>query len=111
MTSPNNYNSLGVGTTQLYNKKIVYNHKRHGVFKLGNRKFDFQLRHHFPTKLTAEFLVVDMVNNLDQLAEDSNTILSKLQEKVPHMNKAKLKASLDNYGNNRAKRVLSQMIH
>ncbi|RYG31935.1 hypothetical protein EON81_21775, partial [bacterium] len=35
VTSPNAYNTLGVGTTQLYNKKTVYNHKRHGNFTLG----------------------------------------------------------------------------
>lgn len=110
LTSPNNYNSLGVGTTQLYNKKTVYNHKRHGVFKLGNRKFDFQLRHHFPSKLTKEFLVVDMVNNLGQLAEDTNMLLSNLQEKVQHMDKSKLKTSLDAYGNIKAKRLLTPMI-
>ncbi|HEY1047297.1 MAG TPA: DUF6088 family protein, partial [Bacteroidia bacterium] len=37
--TPNSYNSLGLGTTQLYNKKVVYNHKRLGKFKLGNREF------------------------------------------------------------------------
>src|SRR5258707_15881163 len=37
VTSPNDYNTLGLGTTQLYNKRTVYNHKRHGDFKLGNR--------------------------------------------------------------------------
>ena len=45
LLTPNFYNSLGVGTTQLYNKKIVYNHKRHGKFILGNREFEFQLKH------------------------------------------------------------------
>jgi hypothetical protein len=39
ITSPNDYNALGVGTTQLYNTRRVYNHKRHGEFKLGNRSF------------------------------------------------------------------------
>lgn len=111
LTSPNNYNALGVGTTQLYNKKTVYNHKRHGVFKLGNRKFDFQLRHHFPTKLTSEFLVVDMMNNLDKLAEDTTAVLNKLEDKVQQMNKKKLKSSLDSYGNLRAKRLLAPMIN
>src|SRR5216684_4245685 len=37
LASPNAYNSLGVGTTQLYDKIVVYNHKRHGVFSLGGR--------------------------------------------------------------------------
>src|SRR5207253_9857957 len=40
LASPNAYNSLGVGTTQLYDKTIVYNHKRHGEFALGGRKFE-----------------------------------------------------------------------
>ena len=65
LVSPNSYNSLGVGTTQLYNKKVVYNHKRHGIFKLGNREFDFQRKYDFPTKITQEFLLVDLVNNLE----------------------------------------------
>jgi hypothetical protein len=38
LASPNAYNSLGVGTTQLYDKTVVYNHKRHGLFSLGGRK-------------------------------------------------------------------------
>ena len=40
--SPSSYNSLGLGTTQLYNKTFVYNHKRHGVFSFENRSFDFR---------------------------------------------------------------------
>jgi hypothetical protein len=29
ITSPNVYNGLGIGATQLYNQTVVYNHKRH----------------------------------------------------------------------------------
>jgi hypothetical protein len=36
--SPSAYNAVGLGTTQLYNRTLVYNHKRHGVFRLGNRQ-------------------------------------------------------------------------
>lgn len=39
LTSPNDYNSLGLGTTQLYNYQVVYNHKRHGRFELGGAVF------------------------------------------------------------------------
>lgn len=45
--SPNAYNSLGVGTTQLYDKTVVYNHKRQGEFQLGNRKFAFRVKPRF----------------------------------------------------------------
>ena len=44
LASPNAYNSLGVGTTQLYDMTIVYNHKRHGEFQLGGRKYAFRVK-------------------------------------------------------------------
>ena len=54
MFSPSAYNSAGLGTTPLYNRTVVYNHKRHGVFKLGNRQFDFRMKQRFPKKLSPE---------------------------------------------------------
>ncbi len=41
LTSPNSYNALRLGTTQLYNKRVVYNHKRHGEVDLDGRTFFF----------------------------------------------------------------------
>lgn len=111
LTSPNVYNSLGVGTTQLYNKRTVYNHKRHGVFKLGNRKFDFQLKHHFPKKLTQEFLVVDLVNNLNKLAEDQDAVLKNVLTKAAAMNPKKLKQSVSLYASTKAKKLLEPFIN
>jgi len=32
LTSPNACNTLGLGTTQLYNTRVVHNHKRYGRF-------------------------------------------------------------------------------
>jgi hypothetical protein len=66
LASPNAYNALGVGTTQLYDKTVVYNHKRHGQFSLGGRTFDFRQKPSLPKKLTREFLLVDLANNLDR---------------------------------------------
>src|ERR1035441_6970616 len=70
VTSPNAYNQLGLGTTQLYNKRVVYNQKRHGTFPLGNRMVTFERRLNVPRQLSPEFLLVDLVNELDDLAED-----------------------------------------
>lgn len=111
MTSPNAYNSLGVGTTQLYNKTTVYNHKRHGEFKLGNRTFHFQMKHHFPNALSKEFLLVDLVNNLDKLAEDADKILKNVAAKVPMMDQKKLSYSVKNYANIKAKKILTPMLN
>lgn len=110
LTSPNAYNSLGVGTTQLYNRKTVYNHKRHGDFQLGNRKFSFRVKPHFPKKLTAEFLLVDLVNNLEELAEDHNLLLEKVSTKARHLDPVKLKKSVYAYGNAKAKKIFTPLL-
>ncbi|MEM7535435.1 MAG: DUF6088 family protein, partial [Chloroflexota bacterium] len=75
ITSPNMYNALGIGATQLYNQTIVYNHKRHGLLSLGNRTFDFRKKTSFPRELSREFALVDLVNNIDRLAEDRTDLL------------------------------------
>lgn len=91
LTSPNAYNALGLGTTQLYNTRVVYNHKRHGMFTLGGRVFDFRLKHHFPKDLSSvESLFVDLLNNLDELAEDREVVLKRARAKVPSLNAARL---------------------
>lgn len=41
VVSPSSYNAVGLGITQLYNQTLVYKYKRHGVFQMGNRRFDF----------------------------------------------------------------------
>jgi hypothetical protein len=60
----------------------VYNHKRHGLHKLGNREFDFRIKSHFPKKATEDFLLVDLVNNLDRLAEDQDGVLKRIAKRV-----------------------------
>lgn len=111
LVSPNSYNSLGVGTTQLYNKKVVYNHKRHGIFKLGNREFDFQRKYDFPTKITQEFLLVDLVNNLDELAEDRAIVLNKVLSKAKQLPTQKLKLAITKYGSVKAKKLFKEVIN
>lgn len=110
LNSFNVYNSLGVGTTQLYNERIVYNHKRHGEFKLGNRTYSFRFKPVFPKKLTEEFLLVDLVNNVDLLAEDRNEVLQNVASKAKTMDKNKLKYSVKSYGGVRAKNFFAPLV-
>lgn len=106
LTSPNVYNSLGVGTTQLYNQRVVYNHKRHGEFELGNRKFSFRIKPHFPKKLSKEFLLVDLLNNLDTLAEDRETVFNNVNAQLRSMDKKEFQYYVSRYGNQKTKRAL-----
>jgi hypothetical protein len=110
LTSYNAYNALGLGTTQLYNETVVYNHKRHGHFDLGGRVFDFRVKPYFPKTLTKEFLLVDLVNNLDKLAEDSTSLLQKLKAKSSSFKRSVLMKAVHDYGNLQSKKFFSNIL-
>lgn len=109
ITSPNAYNTLGVGTTQLYNETIVYNHKRHGRFKLGGRMFDFR-RKPFPKSLSEEFLLVDLMNNLGVLAENQEAVVERVKKKVGLMDMKALQKAASEYGSVKTKKMFDKMV-
>ena len=96
--APSAYNAVGLGTTQLYNRTLVYNHKRHGVFRLGNRQFDFRMKPRFPKKLTPEFLYVDLLNNLQELAEDRDAVLRQARSRQSLFDPTRLQRAADSFG-------------
>lgn len=110
LASPNAYNALGVGTTQLHNKTVVYNHKRHGKFVLGGRTYDFRMKPAFPKKLTREFLLVDLVNNLDQLGESADEVLARVKARVAASDRARVKKAAQTYGSERAKKFFARAL-
>jgi Family of unknown function (DUF6088) len=110
VTSPNAYNGLGVGTTQLYNKTVVYNHKRHGEFVLGGRTFDFRVKPSFPKALSTEFLLVDLVSNVDLLAESRDEVLSRVKERAASADRTRLQRAAERYGSVRAKKFFREML-
>jgi hypothetical protein len=110
LASPNAYNGLGVGTTQLYDKTVVYNHKRHGLFSLGGRTFEFRAKPFFPKTLSKEFLLVDLVNNLDRLAESKEEVLPRVRERVVSYDASRLKRVAHHYGNVRTKKFFAQAL-
>jgi hypothetical protein len=110
VTSPNAYNQLGLGTTQLYNKRVVYNQKRHGTFSFGNRLFTFERRTNVPKQLSAEFLLVDLVNKLGVLAEDRDAVLSRIREKAKEMDPKKLSRAVSLYGKYSTQKKFQRMV-
>jgi hypothetical protein len=110
LASPNAYNSLGVGTTQLYDKTLVYNRKRHGDFVLGGRKFAFRVKPDFPRALTKEFLLVDLVNNLDQLAEAKSDVLERVKQRASSMDGRHLRRAVRDYGSARTKKFFERVL-
>ncbi len=110
VTSPSDYNALGVGTTQLYTIRFVYNLKRHGEFKLGNRSFQFVRKPYVPNKLTSEFLLVDLVNNLEHLAEDQSVVMERVKEKAREMDPVRLRKMANRVGKVRTRKLFNALL-
>lgn len=110
VTSPNVYNSLGIGATQLYNQTVVYNHKRHGQLTLGNRTFDFRKKAFFPLALSKEFLLVDLVNNIDRLAEDRADLLDEIATKATTFDQTALGNAVREFGGVAAKKFFAEVL-
>lgn len=109
VNSFNNYNQLGLGLTQLYAMNIVYNHKRFGEFDLGGKKFFFKRVPKFPRKLSKEYLLVDMLNNFKNLAEDEKNVLVNLKNKKENFDAKKVLYMAREYGRPRTKKLLNEV--
>ena len=110
LISPNVFNSLGLGLTQLYNTTWVYNHKRKGEFQLNGKTFEFKLKSSFPKNISKEYLLVDLLNNLESLAEDQNLVLEKLSNNVLSFNTDALMKATQQYGSGKTKRVIKSIV-
>ena len=110
LVSPNTFNSLGLGLTQLYNTVWVYNHKRKGEFQFNGKTFEFKLKSSFPEKTSREYLLVDLLNNMDHLAEDQKAILDKLKNNVSSFNTEALMKATQQYGTGRTKRIIKSIL-
>lgn len=107
LVSPNAFNGLGVGTSQLYNEPVVYNRKRHGRFALDGRMYDFRMRTSVPAKVSEELLLVDLVHNAGRLAEDREKVLHSALKRARSMDRGRLARAVREFGSARAQRLLA----
>ena len=107
VVSPSAFNGLGVGTTQLHNEPVVYNHKRHGRFTLDGRVYDFRMRSSVPKRLSKEVLLVDLLHNLDRIPEDQAAVLPRALAKAREMDRGRLARAVREFGSARAERLLA----
>lgn len=110
LVSPNTFNSLGLGLSQLYNTTWVYNHKRKGELQLNGRTFEFKLKNTFPKKITKEYLIVELLNNFDSLAEDEAKVLARLPNILRDLNVDALMRATQQYGTGKTKRIMKSML-
>lgn len=108
--SPSQFNSLGLGSTQLYNSRVVFNRKRTGNLDVGGRSYSFKLWREAPKTLTTEFLVVEFLNRLNELAEDRNSLLENLRSKLVDMDTGKLLRTANRFGTLSTQKKLKHLL-
>ncbi len=96
--SPDDLNSLSLGSTQISNALRVYNHKRHGVFTIAGKTYDFRMRPYFPKNLTEEFLFVEFLNERPYFAEEVPLRPNRLRQKAQQLNKIRLERMIKQFG-------------
>lgn len=106
LVPPNSYNGLGVGTTQLHSVTIVYNHKRHGRLRLDGRMFDFRRRMTFPRQVSEEFLLVDLLHNLERLPEEHKAVRERALARARNMDCRRLSKAVHDYDSARVRKLL-----
>ena len=98
IVSLNAYNALGLGTTQLYNERLVYNFKRDGRFDLNGQKYYFLKNRRFPKQITDAFLLVDLINNIELLAEDRDALKDRVAKRARVLGVDKVRRAVPAYG-------------
>ena len=106
----NMFNNLGLGLTQLHNKRIVFNRKRHGEFEFNGKHYHFYRWREAPTKLSKEFLYVEFLNRFDKLAEDNIKNKNLLKKQLRKLNQKNLQRAVKTYGKESTKKKLQSIL-
>jgi len=106
LLSPNAYNSLGLGATQLYNTTWVYNLKRRGEFKFNGNTFVFKTKSALPKNLSKEYLAVDLLDKLKELSENSENLVTTFLSRLKDFNFKKLILATQIYGSGFTKKLI-----
>ena len=81
-TGPDRWNALGLGSTAVFPMRLVYNRKRHGDVELDNRRFRLRQCTRLPTKPSAEWFAIDLIENASSVGLDLETLEERLRAAV-----------------------------
>jgi hypothetical protein len=103
----NDYTSLVGGLTQLSMGHKVLNKRRHGQFRLAGFHFDFRVRRAFPKRVSKAFLLVDLLDNVEQ-TEDGTPVKERVLPRLHEYDQDELLQTAKRYGNRRTEQFLRQ---
>ena len=65
----------------------------------------------FPVQFNREVLLVDMLNNFSELAEDEKKVFEALKRKVSTFDKSELENASKLYGKVKTKKLIKELLH
>jgi hypothetical protein len=68
------------------------------------------VKHAFPRKLSPAFLLVDLVNNMNHLAERKSEVLARVKEYAASHGVPRLQRAARDYGNVRTKKFFAEAL-
>ena len=80
-SGPEQWNSLGLGSTAMFTAQLVYNHVRSGEVTLGGRRFVLR-RVAFRESPSPEYFAVDLIKNHRKAGVSLEVIRTKLASAV-----------------------------
>lgn len=80
------------------------------TWHICHRRFDFRVKPRFPKKLTPEFLFVDLLNNLDELAEDRDAVLQQARSKLKSYDPVRLQRAVESFGSMAVRKRLREWV-
>jgi|SRR5258707_7920750 hypothetical protein len=81
-----------------------------GSFSWAAAGFTFRVKPRFPKSLTREFLLVDLVYNLDQLAEAKEEVLKRVAERAAEVDQKRLRRAVRDYGSAQTKKFFERAL-
>lgn len=68
------------------------------------------MKPHFPLKLSREFLLIDLVDNLDRLAEHKPSMLERVKKQPQHADHKALKKAVREYGGSKVRKFFEPLL-
>jgi hypothetical protein len=111
LTGPEYWNALGLGSTALFPKQLVYNTKRSGEFELGGRRFLLR-RVAFPARVTREWYAVDLAEHRDTVGLATEVLISRMRNAVTQggLDQDRLRETAREYGTRNTQRLIEQAL-
>lgn len=111
LTGPEYWNALGLGSTALFPKQVVYNTKRSGEFELGGRRFLLR-RVRFPARATREWYAVDLVEHRNMVGLETEVLVKRMRNAVAHgqLDRERLRKTAEEYGTRNTRHLVEEAL-